>query len=168
MNSSSPTPPDVSIKEEILALINCLNSLQLSTLNEGGLPESSYTPFLYQAPYFYVFVSALASHTQNLLARHHCSLMLIEDEASARNLFARTRLMLAAEAYALDPDDEEREEILDNMEQKLGSTMKMLRTLPDFKLLRLTIKDGRFVKGFGAAYTIKDPSFDRTELVTGK
>ena len=168
MNTPPTETEDASIKDEILALIGQLKSLQLATLNARGLPESSYTPFIYQAPYFYIFVSALASHTQNLTSRHHCSLMLIEDEAHARNLFARTRLMVAAEADVLDPADTEYEELLDVMEQTLGSTMKMLRTLPDFKLIRLTINGGRFVKGFGAAYAIKDPGFDHTELVTGK
>jgi len=168
MNPDTTNHPEQSLKAEILTLINSRKSLQLATLNDKKLPEASYTPFIYQAPEFYIFVSALASHTQNLIAHPQCSLMLIEDEVSARNLFARTRLTFTAHATIPASQDSNRETILDSMEELLGSTMKMIRTLPDFKLIRLGIKEGRFVKGFGAAFSIKDENFEVIEQVMGK
>ncbi|OZG72224.1 hypothetical protein BTA51_15895 [Hahella sp. CCB-MM4] len=165
-NASPPTTPE--LKSEILSLIEKLRSLQLATLNESGQPEASYTPFLYQAPDFYIFVSALAAHTRNLIEQRQCGIMLIEDETQARNLFARTRLMFDMQVEPVAKDSEDYESILDAMENRLGNTVGMLRSLPDFSLLRLKFQSGRFVKGFGAAYAIRNPEFSDIEQITGK
>ncbi|WP_020409083.1 HugZ family protein [Hahella ganghwensis] len=161
-------PGNPEIREEILTLIDRLKSLQMATLNATGQPEASYTPFVYQSSCFYIFVSALAPHTRNLIERKQCGIMLIEDEAQARNLFARTRLMIDAGVESVPADAEEYAEILEVMENRLGNTVGILRSLPDFSLLRLVFRSGRFVKGFGAAYSINDPEFRDIVQVTGK
>ena len=43
---------------------------------------------------------------------------------------------------------------LDKMSDELGETMSLLRSLPDFHLLQLIADKGRFIAGFGQAFTI--------------
>ncbi len=168
MSTNTPSPSTPELKTEILSLIEQLKSLQLATLNESGQPEASYTPFFYRAPDFYIFVSALAAHTRNLLEHRHCGVLLIEDEAQARNLFARTRLMFDMQVEPVTKEAADYDSILDAMEKRLGNTVGMLRSLPDFSLLRLKFQSGRFIKGFGAAYNIMDSDFNELQLVTGR
>ena len=40
------------------------------------------------------------------------------------------------------------------MQEKFGETIELLRSLPDFHLLALTPVNGKYVAGFGKAYSI--------------
>lgn len=145
--------------EQYKALLEHTRSLQLSSL-KGDQPETSYAPFIRQDQKFYIFVSDLASHTANLLSHPKAGIMLIEDEGHVRNLFARKRITFSCKVEQVAVDSAEYPLLLDRMEQRLGSVLAMLRTLPDFRLLRLTPLEGRFITGFGKAYEI-DPDTDQ-------
>lgn len=82
------------VRKAAQQLLDTLKSVQLATLNAQGEPEASYAPCLIESQRVYLFLSQLASHTQNLLRTPVCSLMWIADEQSSRNLFARERLIL--------------------------------------------------------------------------
>ncbi|WP_426992057.1 pyridoxamine 5'-phosphate oxidase family protein [Methylomonas sp. CM2] len=78
MNSPQPDA-------ECLALIARLDSLMLATRSEQHHAEASYAPFLFDRGAFHIFVSALASHTGNLLTHRRAGVLLIEPEADAAN-----------------------------------------------------------------------------------
>jgi len=59
-----------------------VQSLMLSTVTPAGQPQASYTPFVTDRDRaFYIFVSGLSSHTQNLQTTCKAGILLIEDEA---------------------------------------------------------------------------------------
>ena len=153
------------LKGQVLQLIGQMHSMQLATVAADKSVEASYTPYLYESPFFYCFISKLANHTTNLIHHPQCSVLIIEDEATCKNLFARTRLMFQCQAELLDESFPSYYQVLDKMEIHLGNTMSLIRKLPDFCLFRLTVEDGRFVKGFGAAYQIADAGFTQIEPV---
>ena len=136
-------------------LIENMRSLQLSTVDTDGIPYCGYTPFLHQAPNnFYIFVSQLAAHTRHLLANPTVAIMIIADEQSTSQIFARTRVTYICKAERLAPECPDYDSILDAYELRHGKTAGMLRQLSDFVLFQLQPVSGQFVMGFGKAYTL--------------
>ena len=132
-----------------------VQSLMLSTLNSDGTPDTSYAPFVMTADRaFYIFVSGLSSHTQNLLRSPVASFLLIEDESQASQIFARRRLSYTCRAERLERGTPAWDPIVDQFEHRFGGLIPMLRQLSDFQIFRLTPYQGRFVVGFGAAYAV--------------
>ncbi|GJL58895.1 MAG: hypothetical protein NPIRA03_17520 [Nitrospirales bacterium] len=137
------------------SLINSMHSLQLSTVGVDGIPHCSYTPYLHRAPgHFYIFVSQLAAHTRHLLTNRTVAIMIIADEQSTSQIFARTRVHYVCEATPIPPDHPEYESVLDDYQKRHGKMAGLLRQLPDFVLFQLDTKSGQFVMGFGKAYTL--------------
>ncbi|MEM6837224.1 MAG: pyridoxamine 5'-phosphate oxidase family protein [Cyanobacteria bacterium P01_C01_bin.120] len=135
-----------------------VQSLMLSTLTPEGQPQASYTPFVCDRDRaFYILVSGLASHTQNLQSAAKAGILLIEDEAQAQQIFARRRLMYDCTVEQIDRHDPTWAGLADKFKQRFGSLIDMLRQLPDFQIFRLMPQQGRFVIGFGAAYEV-DPT----------
>ncbi len=136
-------------------LIEKMRSLHLSTIGEDAVPSCGYTPYLHRTPNsYYIFVSQLAAHTRNLLTNKTVAIMIIEDEQSTSQIFARARVNFLCEAKRIPPDHTDYEPVLDDYEQRHGKTAGLLRQLPDFILFQLQPKSGQFVMGFGQAYTL--------------
>ena len=130
-------------------------TLQLSTLTAEKKPNGSYSPFVTdQQGNFYIFVSQLASHTQDLLANPEASILLIEDEAETRQIFARQRISYQCQVEKVASESNDFAPMLDALEARFGNVVELLRTLPDFILFRLTPYQGQYVKGFGKAYKL--------------
>lgn len=146
---------ETDIHTEIRALIDAQRSLHLATRASDGEPEASYAPFVSDADgNFYIFVSELTRHTRNLLQHPRLSVLLIEPEADASQVFARRRVSYECVAEIVDRDDPQWQTRLEAFEERFGPVIEMLRGLTDFYLFRLVPQNGRFVKGFGQAYTI--------------
>lgn len=150
-------------REHFEALRNQTQSLILATVDGDAAPRASYAPFVMHSGAFYIYLSRLSEHTRDLLHNPAVSVMLIEDEAAASQLFARKRLIYACHARAVDRGDAGHDAILQILTDRFGSVMKLLQTLPDFVLFRLEPASGRFVTGFGRAYDLRGEALD--ELV---
>ncbi len=136
-------------------LIDEMRSLQLSTVGPDGVPHCSYTPYLHRPPCsFYIFVSQLAAHTRHVLENPQVAIMIIADEQSTSQIFARTRVTYLCEASQIPPENQEYASSLDDYEQRHGKTAGLLRQLPDFVLFQLQPIGGQFVMGFGQAYVL--------------
>jgi putative heme iron utilization protein len=142
------------LQAEIKALHESLHTIQLATLDKADEPYISYTPFVRIESNFYIFISQLATHTQNLLRNPKLSVLLIEDEATTKNMFARKRLNLKCHASEIKNESDNWSTILDAFEARQGNTVKLLRTLNDFHLFKLIPESGTFVKGFGQAFEL--------------
>jgi putative heme iron utilization protein len=138
------------------ALIEQQQSVLMATLSPTGEADISYAPYLRHAGSFYIFISQLARHTQNLLAHPQASLLFIEPEAAAKNPFARQRLTFRCSAQLIAKEHADYPQRLSQMTEKFGNTVDLLRSLPDFRLIALTPLDGLFVAGFGKAMTVDD------------
>lgn len=136
-------------------LIENMRSLQLSTVGADGVPHCGYTPYLHRAPgSFYIFVSQLAAHTRNLLTNKTVAVMIMEDESSTSQIFARVRVHYLCEANPIASDCPDYALVLDDYQQRHGKMAGLLRQLPDFVLFQLQPISGQFVMGFGKAYTM--------------
>ena len=80
------------LQPEIREFRDGCRTLQLATVDSEGNPNASYAPFVLQEDGYYVLISEIARHARNLQQVPKVSLMLIEDETGARELFARKRL----------------------------------------------------------------------------
>ncbi len=141
-----------------------VKSLMLSTVGAAGQPQASYAPFLWQggpSPRLYIWVSGLAEHTASLLRTAQAGVLLIQDEAAAAQIFARQRLMYDCTAQCIERHDPQWTGLADRFGQRFGPIITTLRQLPDFQIFALTPQGGRFVLGFGAAYTVDPERLDR-------
>jgi len=154
-----------TIQNEISALMGSLKSVQLATLNADQQAEISYAPYLKLGDSFFIFISELAAHTQNLKAHNQLTLMFIEDESSSQTVFARKRLILECQSVLIDREETKWHDILLAFEAAQGPTIQLLKTLPDFCLFELTSIKGSFVKGFGQAYRLAGNSLAEIEQV---
>jgi len=142
-------------------------SLILSTSSSDGIPNASYAPFVMdESKNIYIYVSGLATHTQNLQATGKASVMFIEDEAQTQQIFARSRLTFDCTATLIDRNTELWEQIVSHFQERCGNIIQMMRELPDFRIFQLTPNSGRFVMGFGAIYEVNP--HDLNSLVTIK
>lgn len=140
--------------KEINKLHESTLSLILSTMNSQRELETSYTPYIYQENAYYFLISELAPHTQNIQINPFFSLLIIEDEACAKNIYARNRLVYKAIASKLDKSDQDHQEILHRLSQRAGKTVELLKTMPDFLLFEATPEQGRLILGFGKAFLL--------------
>ena len=146
-------------------LLNQQQTLLLASRNQAGNADISYAPYLYADFKFYIFVSDLAKHSQNLRSHPHASIMFIEPETQATNPFARQRLSFDCRVQEISQADPVFTKQLDAMTTKFGEIVGVLRQLPDFHLLALSPTQGQFIAGFGKAFTVD--AAGRVQLPTG-
>lgn len=127
------------------------NSVMLATVNAEGFADASYAPTLQLNGRFYIYISALAAHTQNVLHKPAASLLFIEPETPA-NLFRRQRSMIRCRAEPIARETQAWAQLMDRFEQVLGKMMRTLRELTDFHLIELTPTQATYVRGFAQTY----------------
>lgn len=142
-------------------LLENTRSLMLATIDETGRPEASYAPFVRdQDGRLYVFVSALSRHTAHLAAGRPLSVLIVEDEGAARQIFARLRVTYYCAVHTIDRGTEEWLAVLERFSERFGEVMEVLRGLTDFTLFRIAPREGQFVRGFGQAYRVSGGSLE--------
>ncbi|NOU69581.1 heme iron utilization protein [Paenibacillus sp. LMG 31461] len=139
-------------KQQYLKFSEGLKTLMLSTVDDKGKPFTSYAPFVKKDGKLYIFISRIANHFRYMEKNPSVDVMLIEDEASTENLFARQRARFVCTATNIGNED--KEDIFELFGERFGKQMiHVLKTL-DFSLFELTTTEGRYVAGFGQAYDI--------------
>ncbi|AFZ23709.1 putative heme iron utilization protein [Cylindrospermum stagnale PCC 7417] len=143
-------------------------SLVIGTVSEAGIPNASYAPFwMDDAKNIYIYVSGLSTHTKNIYANSHISVLFIEDEAKADQVFARRRLSFDCTATLIERETDKWNYIVDQFQGRFGQIVDILRGLSDFRIFQLTPSEGRFVIGFGAAYHISGENLNQLVQITG-
>lgn len=152
----STSQPDTKVlSNNCLALIESSRTLLLSTYSSEGGADIGYAPYVRDGLAFYLYVSDLARHTANMLSTLQAAVMFIQPEAECRNVFVRERVVLDCRVREIGRSDTHHyERQLLAMQHKLGETVALLRSLPDFHLLHLQAVSGRYIAGFGQAYAI--------------
>lgn len=139
----------------MLDFIAQFQSVNLGTLDEKGLPFSSYAPFVHFGHKFYIFISDVAKHAQNLQRAPKASLLFIEDESKTEQIFARKRISLQCSSTMINRDDKTFDEVMDVFKSKFSEEMvSMLMGMQDFNLYELSTDYGEVTFGFGEAYNI--------------
>ncbi|MEG3219155.1 heme utilization protein HutZ [Vibrio gigantis] len=143
-------------------------TLQLATVDEEGRPNVSYAPFVQNQGGYFVLISDIARHARNLKANPQVSLMMIEDEESSKQLYARKRLTFDAQASVVERETELWTQVIGQMQDRFGEIIDGLSQLQDFSLFNLKAENGLFVKGFGQAYQVSgDDLVDFVHLQEG-
>jgi heme iron utilization protein len=152
MNDSELLTKKANALQELLA---SQQTLLLSTATLSGIPDLSYAPFIRGgSDCFYVFISELAAHTDNLFTNPQASIMFVRPESESSNLFARERAIYDCTVMEINRDDERFSIHLKALQDQFGEIVGVLRSLSDFHLFALSPESGRYVAGFGQAYTI--------------
>ena len=143
-------------------------TLQLATVDEEGRPNVSYAPFVQNQEGYFVLISDIARHARNLKENPQVSLMMIEDEESSKQLYARKRLTFDAQASVVERETELWTQVVGQMQERFGEIIDGLSQLQDFSLFNLKAENGLFVKGFGQAYQVSgDDLVDFVHLQEG-
>lgn len=142
------------LSDEVLELLHSRRSLQLATVCEDGSPYASYAPYAIGEDCLYVLLSDIAVHGLNLLHEPRASVLVIEDEDTAGELFARIRVNYRVKAREIPVGESDWEHGVALLESRHGERPRKLSQLADFRLFRLSPLGGRYVKGFGRAYDL--------------
>ncbi len=138
-----------------------LKSLTISSIDENGNPFSSYAPFVKFNHKYYVYLSLMAKHSNNLTQNPKTSIFFCEDEKDCKNIFAKKRATLQCEVKRLEQNSNEEKEILEQFGLKFGNEMiTMLKNLGDFYLFEFKPFYGGAVFGFGKAYNLGGENFE--------
>ena len=150
-----------TVRQSYQQLLSQTESLILATVNPDGTPRASYAPFIMdEQRQFYIFTSQLAAHTANLLRTGQASVMLLEDEAVASQIFARRRVTFQCQASLIPRDSAEGKAALIQYETRFGKMVGLLKSLPDVQLFKLRPQSGSLVLGFGQAYELGGDRFE--------
>lgn len=150
---------------ELEKLVFDRKSLQLATLTQDGMPYASYAPFAVGENCLYILISEIAVHALNLLRTPLASVMIIEDEDTAEELFARVRVNYTVKAQRIDWENtSEWEKGVAELELRHGTRPRKLSGLRDFHLFKLEVLSGRYVKGFGQAFRFDGPGLYGEEI----
>ncbi len=161
MTKKSDLPTADTLIDEINSFRQQQKTLQLATCYKNHEPLASYAPFVEdEAGNFYLLLSGLAAHSTNLQwhqsVQNPISVLLIEDEQTARNLFARRRLTYSCTVAIWSREHPQWQPIIEQLQTKFGNTIEVLSSLGDFKLYCLTPMQGNYVRGFGQAFELKE------------
>jgi putative heme iron utilization protein len=163
MSNTQLTPEQVN--NEVAQFRSQHKTLIIASSSDANEPLTSYAPFVENEGNFYVLLSGLAAHAQNLqqheAMQRQVSVLLIEDEGQTRNLFARKRLTYTCQVSVWNREHPMWDKVIDQMLEQLGKTIEVLAGLADFKLYQLTPLQGNYVHGFGQAYELKKDALPR-------
>ena len=143
-----------SVGREYEALRDNQLSLQMATINQEGLPESSYAPFVWHDDACYLFLSQLAGHTKNLMSNPSIGLLIIEDESATRNQFARRRIIWQGQAQVIGRQTGLFQIVMQSFRHRFGDFIDIIEPLQDFQLFRIVPDSGRFIRGFAQAFRL--------------
>jgi heme oxygenase (biliverdin-IX-beta and delta-forming) len=153
--AQTQTKSDDGLLREVREFQSAFRSVMMATVNQDGVPEASYAPYVRDDDgIYYVFVSGLARHTRDFQETGHVSLQFIENEDAARNPFARRRLTLLCDVAVIPRESPVHEQMLGQFTHIFGRFVNTLRGLPDFRLFRLSPRCGLYVRGFGQAFRV--------------
>ncbi|MCB1876808.1 MAG: pyridoxamine 5'-phosphate oxidase family protein [Chromatiales bacterium] len=146
---------------ELTAFRDGFRSLELATGN-AETPLISYAPYVPDGSGgFCIYISQLAAHTGQLQASGSCSVMLIEAEQDAEQVFARKRLIYSCQAQTIERGTDEWQRIMADFHARFGEFIDMIIPLADFVLFRLTPTGGSYVRGFAQAYQLSGEDLEQ-------
>lgn len=146
-----------SLHESVLSVI-------LSTTNQNGEVETSYSPYFFDGKDYYILISDLAPHSQNIKGNANISVFIIEDESQTKNIYARKRLSLQATAIMIEKDSEMFNSIIERFALRVSKMVYMLSEMKDFNLFKISPMQGRLVIGFGKTYQIDHQNNSITQV----
>ena len=142
---------DADTGGSLAGLIRKERIAHLGTLR-GGAPLVSMTLFMVQRDLsaFYVHVSRLAWHTQDMLQDPRVALSIAETDDGRADPFTLMRVSIRGEASQLPPDQQE----LKRLWLARFPEQAVNFELADFSFWKISARDARFVAGFGRIHNL--------------
>jgi putative heme iron utilization protein len=122
--------------------------------DDGAPPEMGVTPLVWHEGAMFIYPSRLSAHVRAVLAAGSAACLVIEDEASAQNIWARKRIKFDSEIIDIDRNSNIFNEVCDVFATRHGPTMGLIREFTDFHLFQLRPSGGVMVLGFAQAYRL--------------
>ncbi|WP_055070468.1 HugZ family protein [Clostridium massiliamazoniense] len=132
-------------------LLNKQRTLMISSLDKDNKARISYSPFVNIEDKFYIYISKIAEHYNNIVNNPEVSIMIIEDEQDVDITFARERVSFNGTAKIL----KDNEAIIEKLSERQGKSIMDVLVGLDFDVFEIEVKEGRLVKGFGKAFDVK-------------
>lgn len=137
-------------------------TLMISSLDKDNKAMTSYSPYVTEWDKFYIYISKIAEHYNNIVKNPEISIMIIEDEKDADITFARERVSFRGTAKIL----KDNKEIIEKLSERQGKAIMGVLVGMDFDVFEIEVSNGRLVKGFGKAFDVKFVNGEfETELV---
>jgi len=140
----------MNYRSELAALLRKERLAHLATLRQSA-PMAGMTLYLPAADFsaFFVHVSRLAWHTQDMLQDERVALSIAETDDGRADPFTLMRVSIRGDAAQLaeQPD-------LKDLWLKRFPEQKINFELPDFSFWRIAPRDARFVAGFGRIHNL--------------
>jgi heme iron utilization protein len=142
---------DADTGRSLARLIRKERIAHLGTLR-GGTPLVSMTLFMAQQDLsaFYVHVSRLAWHTQDMLQDPRVALSIAETDDGRPDPFTLMRVSIRGEASQLSPDQQELKRLWLARFREQAVNFE----LADFSFWKIAPRDARFVAGFGRIHNL--------------
>ncbi|MBV8325714.1 pyridoxamine 5'-phosphate oxidase family protein [Chryseobacterium sp.] len=156
MNHTHTEKKAKPVAPKVIELIARTKSIILATTDGEGNPNSSYAPFVRVDETFYILVSFMAKHTRNLSAGRKVSVLFIEDESAAKQIYARERLTLETFPVQVERDSEQWNRVVEKLAETHGKVVDVISEMGDFILIALRPVRGSYVNGFGSAYFVDE------------
>lgn len=151
--------------EQILThLILTQRTAALGTLRDGW-PFVSLVLFAPADDFtaFYIHVSRLAHHTQDLLQDRRAGLMIAQTDDGMGNPQTFARLSILGEAFELSAGDSDFSTARTAYLAKYPEASPNF-SMSDFSLFRITVHRARYVAGFGKIYNLVPEDFRQLAL----
>jgi len=139
------------ISKKMLDFIDEFKTVGISSFN-GEHCVASYAPVIRDGEDFYVLISEVPAHFKSILGNpEKVQIIFLEDEKTAKTIFARRRVSFNVKAILCD---EKRDEVIAKMHEKFPdeAPLSTVEMMADFHAVKFEIGKGRLVFGFGAAY----------------
>ena len=142
---------DADTGRSLAGLIRKERIAHLGTLR-GGAPLVSMTLFMAEQDLsaFYVHVSRLAWHTQDMLQDPRVALSIAETDDARPDPFTLMRVSIRGEASQLPPQQQE----LKRLWLARFPEQAVNFELADFSFWKISPRDARFVAGFGSIHNL--------------
>lgn len=155
---------DLPSKNLLFSLVTNSRIASLGTLHDGA----PFVSMVLTAPdpthsVWFIHVSRLSGHTQDLLKDRRVSLMLAMPDTGGNDPQQLARLTLVGEATELPSDSAEEASAKEIYLAKFPHMAEIVAQLGDFSFWAIRPKSARFVGGFARAFTL-DPDTLRKEI----
>ncbi len=147
------------LQRTLVSLIRSQHVAALGTIRMGA-PEVSMVLYLpaNDLSAFFMHISGLAHHTQNIKREPRVSLMIMESSSDSKRTQQLPRVSVQGRANPFSPESEGYTEIRQAYINRFPES-EMMFTLGDFGLYRIDPVSGRFVAGFAQAHNLTAADF---------
>ena len=138
----------------LAALIRKERIAHIATLRQGA-PMAGMTLYLASPGFdaFYVHISRLAWHTQDMLQDARVTLSIAESDDARADPFTLMRVSIRGEAVQIPNDSGESKSLKPSWLARFPE-QKINFELADFSFWRIAPRDARFIAGFGSIHNL--------------